>query len=77
MNRKVKCEECDWKGTDDELKRASNPWDINDFITGCPECNSVNSTHYVCDEPSCWRIVSCGTPTPNGYRSTCGEHQPK
>ena len=27
-----------------------------------------------CDEPGCKRQRTCGTPTKDGYRSTCGEH---
>jgi hypothetical protein len=27
-----------------------------------------------CDEPGCSKRTSCGFPTPNGYRRTCGEH---
>lgn len=27
-----------------------------------------------CDEPGCSQRATCGTPTPNGYRSVCGEH---
>ncbi len=30
----------------------------------------------VCDEPDCKRPVTCGTPTPKGYRHTCGTHAP-
>lgn len=28
----------------------------------------------MCDEPGCKEPTSCGFPTPNGYRRTCGEH---
>lgn len=27
-----------------------------------------------CDEPGCDQRTSCGFPTPNGYRRTCGAH---
>lgn len=27
-----------------------------------------------CDEPGCSKRASCGFPTPDGYRRTCGEH---
>ena len=30
-----------------------------------------------CDEPGCSAAVTCGTSTPQGYRSTCGKHRPK
>ena len=29
-----------------------------------------------CDEPNCTAAVTCGTPTPDGYRRTCSKHQP-
>jgi hypothetical protein len=28
----------------------------------------------LCDEPGCFKYVSCGWPSENGYRSTCSEH---
>lgn len=31
----------------------------------------------ICDEPGCLEFVSCGTPTANGYRSTCTRHRPE
>jgi hypothetical protein len=30
-----------------------------------------------CDEQGCKRRATCGTPTPAGYRKTCGQHIPK
>jgi len=74
--RKVKCEECGWRSNESEVMRAPNPWDAGGYIEGCPECNSVNSMIYVCDEPECWSEATCGTPTPDGYRRTCGKHMP-
>jgi len=31
----------------------------------------------LCDEPGCFDDVSCGWPSENGYRRTCGEHMKK
>jgi len=28
----------------------------------------------LCDEPGCFDEISCGWPSENGYRRTCGEH---
>lgn len=28
----------------------------------------------LCDEPGCFYEISCGWPSENGYRRTCGEH---
>lgn len=30
----------------------------------------------LCDEPGCRRFPTCGTQTPEGYRSTCSKHRP-
>ena len=74
---KAKCKECYWKGRDHEVLRAENPFELGDFVQGCPQCKSVNTIECVCDEPKCWLHVSCGTPIKDGsYRSTCGQHAP-
>jgi len=31
----------------------------------------------LCDEPDCFDYISCGWPSENGYRRTCGEHMKK
>ena len=31
---------------------------------------------HICDEEGCIEPATCGTPTEEGYRSTCGEHRP-
>jgi hypothetical protein len=28
----------------------------------------------LCDVPECFKYVSCGWPSENGYRKTCGDH---
>ncbi len=77
--RKVICDSplCDWKGMKDEVLNGTNPFDPTELIYGCPECLQINTTVYACDEPDCWMEVTCGTPTEDGYRSTCGLHAPK
>ena len=79
MTRKVKCEEyrCSWHGEEIEVLTASNPFNIDFIISGCPKCREINSIVYVCDEPECWETVSCGTRTSMGYRSTCHKHRPE
>jgi len=71
------CEQCQWQGTAAEVLVGPNPFDPTDKVTGCPNCKSVDSTFEACDEPECWSISSCGTPTPTGYRRTCGKHRPQ
>jgi hypothetical protein len=72
------CSSCGWQGRADEVLRTENPFSRGRAITGCPLCKDIDVCETaVCDEPGCWRIVSCGTSTPNGYRSTCRKHKPK
>lgn len=72
------CSECPWHGLEKDVLRAPNPFakDDTEQMIGCPNCREPNTMKLACDEPDCWRAVSCGTPTPAGYRQTCGEHMP-
>ena len=74
---KVICNECYLRCHENEILRAPNPFDVDDILIGCPKCFSVECFEYICDEKGCSARVSCGTPTKNGYRNTCGEHKPK
>ena len=76
---KLICNErrCNWHGSDAEMLKATNPFDPEDEIVGCPECKSVDSLVLACDEPGCWEEVSCGAPVNGGYRQTCYKHMPK
>lgn len=76
---KLRCTErrCSWCGPDTNALTAPNPFDKDDTLYGCPGCKDVNTLQEACDEPDCWEFSSCGTPTPNGYRRTCGKHMPK
>ena len=75
-HEKVLCRECDWHGLSGELLEAQNPFELSIQILGCPRCKSIDSLLVACDEPNCWKEATCGTPTENGYRRTCGEHAP-
>jgi hypothetical protein len=46
-------------------------------VSQCPECGECECFTSVCDEPGCGAEVTCGWPTPAGYRRTCGEHMHK
>jgi hypothetical protein len=68
------CDRCDWCGPWREVLIAPNPFDERDVIHGCPDCKEVASLQRACDVPSCTLAVSCGFPTPEGYRNTCSKH---
>ncbi len=73
MNR-YRCVNCDVISNESALLTAPNPFDATEIITGCPVCKSVDALVPVCDEPGCIKDVSCGWPSPAGYRHTCGTH---
>ena len=76
MNNKRMCEECGWHGQSDELLTADHPFDPADTLFFCPQCKQVDSYLAACDTDGCWESVTCGTPTPEGYRQTCSRHKP-
>ena len=58
--------------------RAPNPFNPTDEVLGCPHCKAIaDIADALCDEPGCELLVTCGTPTPTGYRHTCSKHAPK
>lgn len=71
-----RCTECDWHDYGRSYLSAKNPFDASEEISGCPKCKSINTIVDVCEFDGCWRAASCGTPTPEGYRRTCGKHVP-
>lgn len=83
MSTKYICDNrnCGWTGTDETALRLPDPAEDDPdvyMLTACPRCRDIRtSLQIACDEPGCFRPVTCGTPTPDGYRHTCYEHQPK
>lgn len=71
---KQRCDECGWRGTDDQVLRAPNPFDPEDTLYGCPDCKQVECLRRACDDPECWEFASCGWPDGDRYRTTCGPH---
>ena len=70
-----KCNDCDWRGADDQLLRAPNPFEPRETICACPECRQVNDFTNMCDEPGCKLEAGCGwKPKDEEYRRTCGKH---
>jgi hypothetical protein len=77
MDRKITCQDCNWRGHESQALVAPNPFSEDEEIMGCPHCKAIGTFDYVCDQLNCWQLVSCGFPTDDGYRSTCGEHMPE
>lgn len=73
---KIKCNECGWKGTAEQLLEAPNPFLPEENVVGCPNCKAVENYEHCCDHADCWRTASSGTPTPERYMWTCHEHKP-
>lgn len=73
---KTRCNVCRWQGRESDLLQAPSPFDSH-TIYACPKCKSIDHLIIVCDEPGCWADVTAGTPTPTGYRQTCGQHRPE
>ena len=76
-SEKITCRDCHWHGRASEMLIAQHPFAPTETISGCPKCKGIDQLFVVCDEPGCAQEVSCGTPTPQGYRQTCGAHQPE
>jgi hypothetical protein len=81
--RKTFCRECGWKGMSSDLIEVFYEVTTQAYgattitIEVCPDCGECDSTvDPACDEPDCWELVTCGTPTEDGYRNTCGKHAP-
>lgn len=79
MNDKCMCaaRRCGWFGLYADVLCAPSPFDSGEQLMACPECKTVEQIFVACDEPGCWNMVDCGTPTPSGYRQTCGKHVPR
>jgi len=76
-NFKVTCDDCGWRGHEDQVLQAPSPFQATDIVYGCPACLSVNSMAMACAHPECWEGVTCGSPLPDGgYTQTCGLHRP-
>lgn len=76
--KRYKCECCEKITAEDELLRATSPFDQDQTLLACPYCLSIDGDanfRLICDEPDCEQIATCGFPTDdNGYRRTCFEH---
>lgn len=71
---KLQCDECELVLSDEQRLTAPNPFDSTEVIFGCPRCKNIGAFSRLCDMDGCESKVSCGFPTPDGYRHTCGTH---
>lgn len=65
---------CGWNGREPETLKAPHPWIEGETLMGCPACKDTDSLYAICDEAGCLKEVSCGWPSENGCRQTCGSH---
>jgi hypothetical protein len=76
MKQEWRCGNCEAIIDEEALLRAPSPFDPDETLRGCPECLCAEDFTPICDKDGCDAEVSCGTPTPTGYRRTCHEHKP-
>lgn len=74
QTERVKCDQCGEIMRATKMLVARNPFAHDENINGCPKCYSIDSFVPVCDETDCTRDATCGFPTADGYRQTCGDH---
>ena len=65
---------CGWKGTDEDVLKAPNPFEEGEEMWACPECRDYDSLVTPCDFEGCWNESTCGTNTDEGYKRLCGNH---
>lgn len=82
MTTKRTCDyRCGWHGHAEELIAArlviiATGEEIDHVHLLCPRCLESGDIVTACDEPDCWEEATQGTPTPDGYRTTCYRHAP-
>lgn len=76
-----RCNDCDHVMLETAIVRASVPHPKDPatliYLNQCPECGECQNFTNVCDEPGCAEEATCGWPTLDGYRRTCGKHMDK
>ena len=74
-SRKLRCKECDWIGSVDDMLEADNPFDPGYTIIGCPECKTPCNLEYACEVEGCNELSTCGFCGKDGeYHQVCGKH---
>jgi hypothetical protein len=73
---RIQCKACAWTGLMKDLLSAGNPFNVEETIFGCPECNQCTAGFdNLCCLHDCKELAVCGfLTTTNGYLFTCHEH---
>ena len=77
MKNPWRCDECFMIMYEADVLVGENPFLKGDVIYGCPNCQAIDSFTQICDVDGCEDEATCGTPTKEGYRRTCGKHKPE
>lgn len=69
------CKSCSWEGTDKDLLKAPSPFNPDDELTACPDCQAVEDFDEMCEIDGCDNYASCGWPSySRRYVRSCGKH---
>ena len=73
---RVRCRDCGWSGLSRDRLVGPNPFNYEDRILGCPECNQcTEGFDTLCSVIGCHELGGNGFPTKtNGYLFTCYAH---
>ena len=72
--KKLKCDSCNTILTSNQILTAANPFNPEETLQCCPNCETIDRIFATCDVPKCDEIATCGYPSKNGYHITCGYH---
>lgn len=72
--KRWRCTECEAVCVTTDMLIAPHPFEHGLTIHGCRSCHSIDHFALLCDVAECRELVSCGWPSPSGYRQTCGTH---
>lgn len=74
---RIRCNNCDWIGTTEQLLTATSPFDSEDILTACPKCKSVEDRDHLCGIEGCRELSGMGVPMKDGsYVWLCHNHRP-
>lgn len=73
-NKEYICSECGSITSEDRILTAPHPFRESFSVSGCPDCQEIETLGLCCEESKCKKKATCGTPTNDAYRNLCGEH---